>query len=63
MRLVHRYGYADITEYALFTKHEYYIGEPSYTKEAMGSQDKDEWLEAMKEEMNSLLKNQTLVLV
>lgn len=39
------------------------LEEPLTYKEAMASRDKDKWLKAMNEEIDSLLKNRTWSLV
>ncbi|CAJ2663689.1 unnamed protein product [Trifolium pratense] len=54
-----RYGYEDLAAYALLTS----SGDPSTFREAMASQEKERWMGAMMEEMESLQKNQTWELV
>lgn len=50
-----------------YPPHEYVMltdnGEPSFYEEAMSDQHKDQWLEAMQDEINSLYKNNTYELV
>ena len=58
-----RYGYADLVSYALLTSEDLDDSKPKSYKEAMGSKDKKQWAQAMKEEMESLDKNNTCVLV
>ncbi|CAJ2662759.1 unnamed protein product [Trifolium pratense] len=54
-----RYGYEDLAAYALLTS----SGDPSTFREAMASQEKERWMGAMMEEMESLQKNHTWELV
>jgi transposase InsO family protein len=54
-----RYGFEDLAAYALLTS----SGDPSTFREAISSQEKDKWMGAMMEEMESLKKNQTWELV
>nr|KYP63308.1 Retrovirus-related Pol polyprotein from transposon TNT 1-94 [Cajanus cajan] len=59
-----RYGHADLVSFAFtvgldLEDHD----EPKSYSEAMRSKDKNSWLKAMKEEMGSLEKNQTWILV
>lgn len=49
--------------YALISEQESDVGEPSSYSEAISSTQRSEWLQAMKAEMGSLMKNQTWVLV
>lgn len=58
-----RYGYVDLIAYALMSAEDMPIEEPASYSEAMKSEKCDRWLEAMKEEVNSLHKNQTWTLV
>ena len=58
-----RFGHADLICYALNTAEEVEHEEPKSYKEAIKSKDKTLWLEAMKEELYSLSKNQTWTLV
>ena len=58
-----RYMDADFVYYALCVAEELEISEPSTYKEAVGSKDKHKWIKAMNEEIDSLLKNKTWVLV
>ena len=50
-----------------YSPHEYLLltdgGEPSCYEEAMSDQHKDQWLDAMQDEMNSLYENTTFELV
>src|SRR4051812_6802321 len=54
-----RYGFEDLVSYALITS----SGDPSTFQEATCSQERDKWMGAMVEEMESLHKNQTWDLV
>ena len=60
---VQRYGYTETMVYALMTIHKSDRREPTSYTEAMVSQEKDNWFRAMKEEMNSLIKSETWILV
>ena len=62
IRLVQRFGFADIMAHALMTELGPDLGEPSSYQEPMESEHKDKWFQAM-EEMDSLTKNQTWKLV
>uniref|UniRef100_A0A2N9I2A4 Reverse transcriptase Ty1/copia-type domain-containing protein n=1 Tax=Fagus sylvatica TaxID=28930 RepID=A0A2N9I2A4_FAGSY len=50
-----RYGFDNLVSYALITSSE----DPSTFQEAIDSSEKDKWMEAMVEEMESLSKNKT----
>ena len=50
-----RYGFEDLVSYALSTT----SGDPSTFQKAITSSEKDRWMEAMMEEMESLHKNKT----
>ena len=58
-----RYGFADIMSYALTVAKELNEMEPINYKEAMTDKNSSKWIEAMQEEMESLLKNQTWILI
>lgn len=58
-----RYGYVDTINYALSTTLEKNELEADSYQEAMNRKDKHKWLQAMQEEMNSLKKNGTWILV
>lgn len=58
-----RYGYVDTINYALSTTLEKNELEADSYQEAMDRKDKHKWLQAMQEEMNSLKKNGTWILV
>ena len=59
-----RYGHADLISFAFIAGKEIEDqGEPQSYEEAISSNDKCKWIEAMKEEMASLEKNQTWTLV
>ncbi|KAH9650187.1 hypothetical protein KPL70_026271 [Citrus sinensis] len=58
-----RFGYADLSAYALATSREIDEEEPRCYKEAIQSSYKTEWQQAMNEEMSSLYKNNTWELV
>ncbi|KAH9649106.1 hypothetical protein KPL70_025861 [Citrus sinensis] len=63
IRAPKKYAYADRITYALTAAHELDYDEPKSYKEAVSGKNEDQWLEAMKEEMDSLNKNDTWVLV
>jgi hypothetical protein len=50
-----RYDFKDLVSYALIT----YNSDHTTFQEALDSQDKSKWISSMKEEMESLYKNQT----
>ena len=58
-----RYGRADIICYALSVAEEIQNSEPKTWREAIESEDSQLWLQAMSEEMESLRKNKTWILV
>ena len=58
-----KYGFADLISYALTVGSELEISEPSTYQAALKSQDKNQWLAAMQEEMKSLAANDTWQLV
>jgi len=58
-----RYGHADIICYALSVAEEIQNSEPKTWREAIESKDSQLWLQAMSEEMESLRKNKTWILV
>ena len=58
-----RYGYADIMAYAFSVVEEMETDEPKTYHDAMTRKDKEQWLFAMKEEIQFLYKNQTWRLV
>ena len=58
-----RYGHAELTAFALTVAEEIVELDPRSYQEAMGSKEADKWLLAMQEEMESLNKNKTWVLV
>ena len=58
-----RYGHADIICYALSVAEEIQNSEPKTWREAIESEDSQLWLQAMSEEMESLRKNKTWILV
>jgi hypothetical protein len=59
IRAPQRYGFEDMISFALITS----SGDPCSFKEAVSSPDKDKWMEAMVEEVESLHKNETWELV
>ena len=63
IRMPKRFGIADLISYALTVAEDVIGEEPSSYKQAMNSRDKSNWLSAMKEEMASLKKNDTWILV
>ncbi|KAH9698599.1 hypothetical protein KPL71_024065 [Citrus sinensis] len=58
-----RYGYADLIAYALAASNDIDVDEPKSYAEAIQSSNKIEWQEAMNEEIASLKKNHTWILV
>ena len=58
-----RYGHADIICYALSVAEEIQNSKPKTWREAIESEDSRLWLQAMSEEMKSLRKNKTWILV
>ncbi|KAH9647652.1 hypothetical protein KPL70_025267 [Citrus sinensis] len=58
-----RYGYADLIAYALAASHDIEVDEPKSYAEAIQSSNKSKWQEAMNEEIASLKKNHTWILV
>jgi len=58
-----RYGHADIICYALSVAEEIQNTKPKTWREAIKSEDNQLWLQAMSEEMESLRKNKTWILV
>ena len=63
IKLPSRFNDYDMMYYALTAAEEVEYHEPSSYKEAMRSPEKDKWLKAMQEEIDSLYKNQTWILV
>ncbi|KAH9782991.1 hypothetical protein KPL71_009148 [Citrus sinensis] len=63
VKMPKRYGIADLISYALMVADEMTGEEPENFKQAMNSRDKWKWLSVMEEEMTSLKKNNTWVLV
>lgn len=66
MREIHppaRYNQAELVFYALVVAEEIDYSEPATYAEAMRSKERKQWIQAMKEEIESLLKNKTWVLV
>ncbi|XP_073126397.1 uncharacterized protein [Henckelia pumila] len=63
IRAPKRFGETDLAWYALTVAEEVEYSEPDTYDEAMTSKQKNKWIEAMNEEMNSLEKNQTWTLV
>ena len=53
-----RFGYVDLIAYALSVAEEF-LDEPANYKEAIHSQTKLQWIQDMKEELDSLMKNKT----
>lgn len=58
-----RFGYADLTAYALIVAHEVDEVEPIDFEEAISCKESSNWIKAMEEEMHSLKKNKTWVIV
>ncbi|KAH9705095.1 hypothetical protein KPL70_011743 [Citrus sinensis] len=63
VKMPKRYWIADLISYALMVADEMIGEEPENFKQAMDSKDKWKWLSAMEDEMTSLKKNNTWVLV
>ena len=63
IKLPKRYGIADMISYALAVAEEVIGEEPVSYKQAMGSKIREKWLDAMNEEIISLKKNRTWILV
>ncbi|KAH9781841.1 hypothetical protein KPL71_008631 [Citrus sinensis] len=63
IKLPKKYGIADLISYALTVADEVNGGEPLSYKEAMRFKDKMKWYAAMQDEINSLKKNNTWILV
>uniref|UniRef100_A0A803PQN8 Retrovirus-related Pol polyprotein from transposon TNT 1-94 n=1 Tax=Cannabis sativa TaxID=3483 RepID=A0A803PQN8_CANSA len=57
-----RFGFADIIHYAI-TVYEFCENEPRTYKEAMESKERIKWNGAMKDEIRSLIKNKTWILI
>lgn len=58
-----RYGHADLISYALSVAEKEIFDEPRSLKEALASNERDQWLKSMESELNSLKKNNTWILV
>jgi len=58
-----RYGYADLIAYALAASHNIDVDEPKSYAEAVQSSNKSEWQEAMNDEIASLKKDHTWILI
>ncbi|PKU72844.1 Retrovirus-related Pol polyprotein from transposon TNT 1-94 [Dendrobium catenatum] len=58
-----KYGYAELIEYALLSALEYEDSEPISYKEAVSCKDSENWVKAMQDEYDSLIKNNTWILV
>ncbi|KAH9750404.1 hypothetical protein KPL71_013868 [Citrus sinensis] len=63
VKMPKRYGIADLISFALMVADEMTGEEPENFKQAMNSRDNGKWLSAMEDEMISLKKNNTWVLV
>ena len=63
IRVPSRYAQAEIVSYALSVASEVVNSEPLSYKEAVSRSDKSNWKKAMDEEMESLRKNETWILV
>ena len=63
INLPKRYGIADMISYAISVAEELIGEELINYKQAMSSKDREKWLGAMKEEIISLKKNNTWILV
>ncbi|KAH9651033.1 hypothetical protein KPL70_026595 [Citrus sinensis] len=58
-----RYAYADMVAYALMSAEDVTIEEPNSYREAVNNKNNRNWIKAMREEMDSLVRNQTWILV
>ncbi|KAH9699128.1 hypothetical protein KPL71_024224 [Citrus sinensis] len=58
-----RYAYADMVACALMSAEDVAIEEPNSYREAMNSKNSRNWIKAIREEMDSLVRNQTWILV
>ena len=58
-----RFGFADFTAFALTSASEIENSEPSTYEEAINSEESASWITAIQEEMDSLMKNNTWILV
>lgn len=58
-----KYGIVDLISYALMVAENVNGGKPTSYKKVVRSKQKSEWLTTMKEEITSLKKNDTLVVV
>ena len=58
-----KYAYAGMVAYALNSVEDIAIEEPTSYREAVKSSDPGNWIKAMEEEMDSLIKNKTWTLV
>lgn len=58
-----KYGIVDLISYALMVAEDVNGGKPTSYKKAVRSKQKSEWLTTIKEEITSLKKNDTWVLV
>ena len=63
IRALKKYAYTDLIAYALTVAYELDYDEPKSYKEVVLGKNADQWLKAMKKEMDSLYKNDTWVLV
>lgn len=58
-----RYGQADLVSYAFSVAEELEYQEPNFFKEAIAGREKEDWIRAMKDELDLLEKNATWILV
>ncbi|KAH9762165.1 hypothetical protein KPL70_000710 [Citrus sinensis] len=58
-----RYAYADMVAHALMSAEDVAIEEPNSYREAMNSKNSRKWIKAIREEIDSLVRNQTWILV
>lgn len=63
IRALKKHSYAYLIAYVLTVAHELDYNEPKSYKEAVSRKNPNQWLKAMKKEMDSLYKNNTWVLV
>ena len=59
IRAPKKYAYADLIVYALTAAYELDYDEPKTYKEVVSGKNADQWLKAIKEEIDSLYKNDT----
>lgn len=63
IKMTKKYGIADLISYALMVAEDVNVAEPTSFQEAVSSKQGSKWLAAMNEEIESLKKNYTWILV